>query len=104
MDADFPIDGRPSIRCNVFFGRQHGWLRLSSLYGSFSIAAEREVPSGTVVRFFCPHCHAELAGGPACLECQAPMVPMMVRGGGIVHVCARRGCRGHRLDLDGIDA
>jgi hypothetical protein len=29
------------------------------------------------------------------------MVPMIVRGGGIVQICARRGCRGHILDLSG---
>ena len=104
MDADYPIDGRPSIRCNVFFGQRHGWLRLSSLYGSFNLAAEPEIPPGTVVKLFCPHCQVEISDGPACPECEAPMAPMMVRGGGVVCVCTRRGCRGHRLDLDGINA
>ena len=104
MDADYTIDGHPSIRCNVFFGRRHGWLRLSSLYGSFSIAAEPDVTPGTVVKLFCPHCQVEMSGGPACPECESPMAPLAVRGGGVVHVCTRRGCRGHRLDLDGIDA
>jgi hypothetical protein len=27
------------------------------------------------------------------------MVPMIVRGGGIVQICTRRGCKGHLLDL-----
>jgi hypothetical protein len=27
------------------------------------------------------------------------MVPMVVRGGGIVQICSRRGCRAHMLDL-----
>jgi hypothetical protein len=29
------------------------------------------------------------------------MVPMVVREGGIVQICSRRGCKFHMLDLDG---
>ena len=29
------------------------------------------------------------------------MVPMIVRGGGIVQICSRRGCKGHILDVGG---
>ena len=28
------------------------------------------------------------------------MVPMIVRGGGIVQICSRRGCKGHILDVE----
>jgi NADH:ubiquinone oxidoreductase subunit E len=101
MDPRRPIDGRPSIRITVSFGHRHGWLALSSLYGSFSVASEYEIPRDTIVHMFCPHCHAELIGGATCGECDAPMVPMIVRGGGIVQICSRRGCRGHILDLGG---
>jgi len=99
MDPGFPIDGRPSIRCSVSFDRQHGWLRLSSLYGSPNTAAEQDIPSGMVVSFFCPYCHAQLVGSSACPDCEAPMVPLMVRGGGVMQICPRRGCRNHELDL-----
>ena len=104
MDDDFAIDGRPSIRCSVSFDGRHGWLRLSSVYGSASIFAEHEIPPWTVTRFFCPHCHEQLIGRSTCPACEAPMVPMMVRGGGIVQICSRRGCPGRRLDLDGVNA
>ena len=30
------------------------------------------------------------------------MVPMIVRGGGVVQICSRRGCRGHMLDVGGV--
>jgi hypothetical protein len=55
-----------------------------------------------LVDFFCPHCHAHLIGASACPECEAPMVPMIVRGGGIVQICSRRGCKGHLLDVGGV--
>ena len=101
MDPDHPIDDAPSIRVTASFERKHGWLRLSSLYGSYNLECEYEIPADTVVHVFCPHCHAELKGASNCPDCSAPMIAMIVRGGGIVQVCSRRGCRGHMLDLNG---
>ncbi|MFH1011854.1 MAG: NAD(P)H-dependent oxidoreductase subunit E [bacterium] len=99
MDPDRPIDGFPSIRITQSFGQQHGWMRLSSLYGSYNIETEYEIPYDVVLHLFCPHCHAELIGATDCPECGIQMVPMIVRGGGTVQVCPRRGCKGHILDL-----
>ena len=101
MDPRHIIDGHPSIRVTVSFGNCHGWLALSSLYGSYKVASEYEIPQDVIVHVFCPHCHAELIGGGKCSDCGAPMVPMIVRGGGIVQICSRRGCRGHMLNLGG---
>lgn len=101
MDPAHPIDDLPSVRVTAAFERKHGWLRLSSLYGSPALESEHEIPVDTVVDFFCPHCHAELRGASNCPECAAPMVAMIVRAGGIVQICARRGCKGHMLDLNG---
>lgn len=101
MDPKHLVDGHPPIRVTVSFGQEHGWLLLSSLYGSYNIQSEHEIPMDTVVNFFCPHCHAELSGAGGCVACGAPMVPMIVRGGGILQICSRRGCRSHMLDLGG---
>jgi hypothetical protein len=91
MDPGHPID-------------KHGWLRLSSLYGSFTIESEDEIPENTVLNIFCPTCHAELAGATDCPACGAPMVPLIVRGGGMVQICSRRGCFSHLLDVSGSGA
>lgn len=103
MDRNHYIDGYPSIRVTVSFAGKHGWLRLSCLYGSYSVDHEHKVPVDTVSNFFCPHCHGELSGASSCSECGAPMVPMIVRGGGMVQICSRRGCKGHILDLTGVN-
>jgi len=103
MDASHYIDGYPSIRVTVTFGRLHGWLRLSCLYGRSPVTYEHLIPKESIVNFFCPHCHAELNGASKCAECGAPMVPMIVRQGGIVQICSRRGCKGHVLDLTGVN-
>jgi len=102
MDPRHIIDGHPSIRVTVSFGNKHGWLALSSLYGSYKVASEYEIPVDEIIHAFCPHCHAELIGGGKCSDCGAPMVPMIVRGGGVVQICARKGCRGHMLDPGGV--
>lgn len=101
MDPDFVVDGHAGIRVTASFGNKHGWLVLSSLYGSYTVETLHPIPKDTIVTFFCPHCHAQLIGGGKCGDCEAPMVPMIVRGGGIVQICSRRGCQGHMLDLSG---
>jgi len=103
MDPNHLIDGYPSVRVTISFGHKHGWLRLSCLYGSYTVESEYETPIDAVAHFFCPHCHAELIGASNCPECGAPMVPMIVRRGGMVQICSRRGCRGHMLDLNGVN-
>ncbi|MDQ1265119.1 MAG: NAD(P)H-dependent oxidoreductase subunit [Bacteroidota bacterium] len=101
MDQNHLIDGYPSIRVTVSFHNKHGWLALSSLYGSKNVSSEFPIPENIIVQIFCPHCHTELIGASNCPECGASMVPMIVRGGGIVQMCPRKGCVGHILDLSG---
>jgi NADH:ubiquinone oxidoreductase subunit E len=101
MDSRHLIDGHPSIRITISFGQKHGWMAISSLYGSYNVDSKHEIPPDTVVSIFCPYCHTELIGGARCAECNAPMVPMIVRGGGVVQICSRKGCKGHMLDLSG---
>jgi NADH-quinone oxidoreductase subunit E len=101
MDMEHQIDGHPSIRVTVSFGQKHGWMCISSLWGSYNVISKHEIPYDTIVNFFCPHCHAELIGGATCSECNAPMVPMIIRSGGVVQLCSRRGCKNHILDLGG---
>ncbi len=100
MDTEHFIDGHPSIKVTLSYGQEHGWVRLSSLYGSYTIETGDEIPTDTIVHFFCPHCNSELIGASNCTVCSASMIPMIVQGGGIVQICARRGCKSHMLDLE----
>jgi NADH-quinone oxidoreductase subunit E len=103
MDSKQLIDKHPSIKLTASFGEKHGWIRLSSLYGSPHMESEFEITSDSVVNFFCPHCNAPFIKAGNCPECDAPMVPMIVYGGGIVQICSRRGCRQHMLDLSSVN-
>jgi len=99
MKPEHLIDNRPCIHVTVSLKRKHGWLRLSSLYGSYNFESEFEIPYELKANIFCPHCHEDLVGSSECPECGAKMILMIVRGGGTVQICPRRGCRGHMLDI-----
>jgi NADH-quinone oxidoreductase subunit E len=99
LNSHHLIDGHPSISVTISFDGFHGWLRLSSLYGSYNTESEYEAPEEGLVHFYCPHCSAEMIGALDCPECSVRMVPMIVKGGGIIQICPRRGCKGHLLDL-----
>lgn len=99
MKPEHLIDNQPCVHVTVSFKRKHGWLRLSSLYGSFNFESEHEIPIDAEVHFFCPNCHEDLLGSSECPECGVKMILMIVRGGGTVQICPRRGCKGHLLDL-----
>ena len=99
LDPSFLIDNQPSIKVTLSYGDKHGWLRLSSLYGSFSSESEIAVPHEEVVQLFCPHCAAEIIGADLCLECGQRMGSLKVGGGGMIQFCPRHGCKGHNLDL-----
>ncbi len=98
-DETFSIDGYPSLKINTAVDGKQGWVRLSCLYGSCNVASEFEIPEGTIVKFLCPHCNSQIQSTCDCSECTAPMIPMLVDGGGIMWVCSRRGCKNHILDL-----
>jgi len=98
-DETFTIDGYPCLKINVATDHQQGWIRLSCLYGSYSVSTEFEIPEGIVVNFICPHCNSEIHSTSDCSQCGAPMITMLVDGGGIIRICSRRGCKNHMLDL-----
>ena len=98
-DETFSVDGQPSICVTISSDGQQDWLRLSCLYGSYNFACDLDVRPDSVVSFICPHCNVEFPSTLDCSVCAAPMVPMLVDGGGIVQICSRRGCKNHMLDL-----
>jgi hypothetical protein len=99
MDATHPIDGQPSVQ--VLLGTREGedLLFLSCLYGSFRFETGAPVSRDEVTRFRCPHCAESLVTDAACGTCGAPMAGLSLSEGS-VDFCTRRGCKGHRLNVD----
>lgn len=99
VTLDHELDGHPMIHVTVSFGRKHGWMRLSSVWGDHRIQSEYEIPEDTLVNFFCPKCHAELRSPRLCPKCDAPNIPFLNKKGGIIKICSRLGCDEHMFDL-----
>jgi ssDNA-binding Zn-finger/Zn-ribbon topoisomerase 1 len=99
MDPEHKIDDKDSIYVIIDFLDKRGWLRLSSLYGSYTIESEFAIPPDTVAKFFCPHCQHELKSKRTCDACGTPMVAMHFKDGGHVQICSRRGCQHHLVEF-----
>lgn len=99
MDSDVDIDGRASIGLIAAANSSRGLVNLSSIYGSYNLVLENEIPVDAIASLFCPHCEEELIGSWECPICAAQMCGMAVRGGGTLHICTRRGCKHHLLDI-----
>ncbi|MEW5759814.1 MAG: hypothetical protein AB1779_03495 [Candidatus Thermoplasmatota archaeon] len=103
MDEEKKIDDRPSVRVMIQVGDKTGILHLSSLYGSYNIWCEFDIPMGAIATFLCPHCMANLKSTMVCERCDAPMVFFEFHGAGIIKICARRGCKKHLIAFDDIE-
>jgi len=99
MDAGHPIDGRASITLTAVFAGKAGTVHLSAFYGSANVDCDGEIPESALAALSCPHCAQELSGVSGCPECGATMAMMAAGKYAALHICARRGCPGHRLDL-----
>lgn len=97
MDKDYLIDSFPSILVNMAHGDHFGWLRLSTIYGSYNIETGFDVSPGDVVRMYCPYCKKELISDTECPECGIQMISMGVPAGETAFICPQRGCKGHLI-------
>jgi len=99
MDAGHAMEGHASIKLATSFADKAGILHLSAFYGSAKVDGDGTIPDGALTVMLCPHCGQELSGGSDCPECGATMAMMTAGKYAALHLCARRGCPGHRLDL-----
>jgi hypothetical protein len=74
-----------------------GPVRLSALFGDYSIETELDLPEGAIAEFRCPRCDASVMLQMPCKLCGAPMASLNIASGGYLEFCSRRGCKGHVL-------
>jgi hypothetical protein len=85
------------LHAHVSEPRQEGEVRLSALFGDYSLQTDLTIPDGTVADFVCPACDRSVMVETVCKLCGAPQASLNLAGGGSLEFCARRGCRGHAL-------
>lgn len=103
MEEKTKIDDHPSIKVIIEYEKKRGELLLSSLYGSYNVKTDLEVPKGESVDFFCSHCDTNLKTGHVCESCEANMVGMNFFEGGMVQICSRRGCKKHLIEFEDLE-
>jgi NADH:ubiquinone oxidoreductase subunit E len=102
MDTENPLDGKPSIKLAYASKSRKGSVYLSSLYGSDCVLCKSDIANGALTSLSCPHCRKKLHVDADCPECGAKMAMMLACGRAELFVCTRRGCPGHRLDLNAV--
>ena len=103
MDKEHLVDSKPGIHVKIKFDNQEGDLGLSSIYGSYEIISDIDLPMKAIVLFFCPHCNADLRGNRLCDRCNAPMVVFKSVTGSHVQICSRRGCKKHLVEFENLE-
>ena len=76
---------------------EHGEMRLSAVFGDYTVETELNLKEGCLVEFRCPKCDSSIMLSLACKLCGAPMASLNLKHGGYVEFCSRRGCKGHAL-------
>jgi hypothetical protein len=100
MDKETLIDKHPSVKVVAQYSNKRGNLYLSSLYGSYEIKCEIELPMNEILIVSCPHCNSVLTTKKLCEECDAPMVAFEFIGGSKINICSRRGCKKHSIEFE----
>jgi hypothetical protein len=102
MDEDKTIDGYPSVKVVIQNSNKRGMLYLSSIYGSYNIISEFNIPVDEIILFFCPHCQSSLLIKDLCDECSSPMTFFELLRGGKVQICSRRGCNKNLIEFSNL--
>ncbi len=97
MDEEVLIKERPTIKLNIETEHDRGVLWLSSVYGDNSKKIDIEIEDGEMVDMVCPHCNKELSISESCSECGAPLISFVIKAGGEVRICSRKGCDNHHI-------
>ena len=104
MNSAKKLETVPSIEVNLTYAGKHAPLYLSSLYGSYKVETDLNMPVGKVAGFRCPHCKADLKSTRKCDACGSQMIAFDLKAGGQVQICSRRGCKKHVLEFQNPDS
>lgn len=104
MNPGHKLDGVQAIEVNLTYAGKHAPLYLSSLYGSYKVETELNMPVGKVAGFRCPSCKADLKSTRKCDACGSQMIAFELKAGGQVQICSRRGCKKHVLEFQDADS
>ncbi|PKP53993.1 MAG: hypothetical protein CVT92_01205 [Bacteroidetes bacterium HGW-Bacteroidetes-1] len=104
MENHVLFGNKPTVKVNIETEHDRGVLWLSCIYGSSEKKLSIEIADGEIVDMYCPHCNKELAIEDNCHECNAPLVAFVIKAGGVVRICSRKGCDSHHIVFKEVSA
>jgi predicted RNA-binding Zn-ribbon protein involved in translation (DUF1610 family) len=102
MDHDNKVDNESSIKLLIEGSNGKGTIRLSSIYGSYNYTSDIELIDKEIVSFKCSNCKKIIKENIKCDVCEAPLVSLVLKMGGKVHFCSRKGCHNHNIGFEDI--
>jgi hypothetical protein len=100
MDKENLVDNEPSVKLKIKSDDSEGFIRFSSVYGSYNYICDYQPVKDSISRFFCPNCNSMIKSDVTCEHCKAPMVPLFLDIGGKVAFCSRAGCKNHFVEFE----
>lgn len=97
MDNEVLINDLPSVKLNIETEHHRGVLFLSCIYGDNCKNLDIDIADGEIVDMYCPMCNKELMVEDLCTDCGAPLVSFIIKAGGVVRICSRKGCENHHI-------
>lgn len=102
MDMNYLIHGYPSIKVDIETARAKGRIWLCSIYDCYDHENDIELREVEEVKFYCPHCHQSLMLDKDCSLCKAKMVGFIIKAGGRIDFCSRKGCKNHYVIFENL--
>ncbi|MFP4301507.1 MAG: hypothetical protein ACLFPW_10885 [Spirochaetaceae bacterium] len=107
MSETVRIHGEPSIRLGVRIGETSGIIFVDAFWGShaklYSFIPETGADETVLDDVYVPESHTSLLVDRPCdlegCSCKKSIELMLPEDSGVVYVCARLGCPGHRIEL-----
>jgi len=104
MDKKKLVDEIPSIKLKIKSDNAEGIINFSAFYGSYNYLTDIEIEKDKEYHFSCTNCKTELASDTTCDICAAPLIPLNIKGGGVIRFCSRAGCKKHNVVFEDLSS
>ncbi len=104
MDKKKLVDEIPSIKLKIKSNNAEGIINFSAFYGSYNYLTDFNIEKDKEYSFACPNCKTELTSDVTCDICAAKLIPLNIRGGGVIRFCSRAGCKKHNIVFEDLSS
>jgi len=104
MEKKKLVDEIPSIKLIIKSDKAEGVINFSAFYGSHNYLTDIDIEKDKAYHFSCPHCKTEISSENTCDVCSAPLIPLNIKGGGVIRFCSRAACKKHSVIFEDLSS